>query len=75
MWFYKKHLDKFFIQTRISVLKKKLLKIYFHLKDNKNYVGGFYIKSILYVYQTLNEITMKKKVCYNWACNLIFELQ
>jgi hypothetical protein len=35
----------------------------------------FTSKSILYVYQTLNEITMKKKVFYNWACNLIFELQ
>jgi hypothetical protein len=41
----KKHLDKFFIQRSISVLKKNiLLKFYFHLKDDKNYVVGFYIE-------------------------------
>jgi hypothetical protein len=52
MWFHKKHLDKFFIQKSISVLKKYiLLKKYFHLKDDNNYVGGLCIKSILYVYQ------------------------
>jgi hypothetical protein len=45
MWFHKNNLDKFFIQTSISVLKKTiLLKNYFHLKDDKNYVVGFYIK-------------------------------
>jgi hypothetical protein len=46
MWFHKKHMDKFFIQMNIiSVLKKNiLLKFYFHLKDDKNYVGGLYIK-------------------------------
>jgi hypothetical protein len=43
--FTKKHLDKFFIQTNISVLKKNiLLRNYFHLKDEKNYVEGLYIK-------------------------------
>jgi hypothetical protein len=43
--FTKKHIDKFFIQMNISVLKKNsLLKIYFHLKDDKNYVGQFCIK-------------------------------
>jgi len=26
MWFHKKHLDKFFIQTSISVLKKKFVE-------------------------------------------------
>jgi hypothetical protein len=46
MWFLKKtHLDKFFIRMNISVLKKNiLLKNYFHLKNDKNYVGGLYIK-------------------------------
>ncbi len=39
------NLDKFFIWTNISVLKKTiLLKFYFHLKDDKNYVGGLCIK-------------------------------
>jgi hypothetical protein len=42
-----KHLDKFFIQMSISMLKKNiLLKNYFHLKDNKNYVGGLCIKML-----------------------------
>jgi hypothetical protein len=46
MWFHKKYLDKFFIQMNISVLEKIiLLKNYFHLKDDKNYVVGFYIKT------------------------------
>jgi hypothetical protein len=35
MWFHKNHIDKFFIQTSINVLKN-----YFHLKDDNNYVGG-----------------------------------
>jgi hypothetical protein len=40
-----KNLDKFFIQTNINVLKENiLLKNYFHLKYNKNYVGGLCIK-------------------------------
>jgi hypothetical protein len=52
IWFHKKHLDKFFIQTNTSVLKKKnLLKNYFHLKDDNNYVGGLCIKIHLYDYQ------------------------
>jgi exonuclease VII large subunit len=37
------NMDKVFIQTSISVLKKTIL-LYFHLKDDKNYVGGFCIK-------------------------------
>jgi hypothetical protein len=42
---HKKHMDKFFIQMNISVLKKNiLLKNEFHLKHDKNYVGGLYIK-------------------------------
>jgi hypothetical protein len=45
MWFHKKHLEEFFIQMNISVLKKNiLLKNYFHLKVDKNYVEGLYIK-------------------------------
>jgi hypothetical protein len=46
-------MDKFSIQMNICVLKKNiLLKIYFHLKDDKNCVGGpLYQKSILHVYQ------------------------
>jgi hypothetical protein len=48
MWFHKKHLDKFFIQTNINVLKN-----YFHLKDDKNYV----IKSKFYMFiKMLDEI-------------------
>jgi hypothetical protein len=47
-----KKMDKFFIQMSINVLKKNIsFKNYFHLKDDKNYVGGLCIKSILYVYQ------------------------
>jgi len=46
----KKHLDKFFIKTNISVLKKNiLLKNYFHLKDDKNYIGGLCIKMYLWL--------------------------
>ncbi len=38
-------MDKFFIQMNISVLERNiLLKNEFHLKDDKNYVGGLYIK-------------------------------
>jgi hypothetical protein len=33
------------------VKKEKLLKNYFRLNDDKNYVGGLVSKSILYVYQ------------------------
>jgi hypothetical protein len=33
--------------------KKKLLKNYFHLKYNKNYVEGFHIKIHLHVYQNI----------------------
>ncbi len=40
-----KNLETFFIQTSKSVLKKNiLLKNYFLLKDDKNYVGGLCIK-------------------------------
>jgi hypothetical protein len=40
-----KNLDKFFIETNISVFKKNvLLKNYFLLKDDKNYAGGLCIK-------------------------------
>jgi hypothetical protein len=33
------------------VKKNIFLKNYFHLNDDKNYVGGLCVKSILYVYQ------------------------
>jgi hypothetical protein len=47
MWFHKKHLDKFFIQTSINVLKENiLLKIYFHTKNDNNYVGSLCIKML-----------------------------
>ncbi len=61
MWFHKKHLDKFFIQTSISVLKTNImLKIYFHLKDDKNYVRGLCIKIEFYMFiKTLDEIYKK----------------
>jgi hypothetical protein len=40
-----KNLDKFFFQMGISVLKKNiLLKSYFYLKDDKDYVGSLFIK-------------------------------
>jgi hypothetical protein len=43
--FKKKHLDKFFIEMNINMLKKNiLLKNYFHLKEDKNYVGGLWVK-------------------------------
>jgi hypothetical protein len=38
--FTKKNLNKFSIQMSISIL----LKNYFHLKDNKNYVEGICIE-------------------------------
>jgi hypothetical protein len=42
---FTKHLDKVFIQMIINVLEKNILLInYFHLKDNKNYVGDLCIK-------------------------------
>jgi len=43
---------KFFIQTNITMLKKKVIeKNYFRLKDNKNNARGFVSTFILYVYQ------------------------
>ncbi len=48
-------MDKFFIQMNISVLK-----FYFHLKDDNNYVGGLYIKIHFYMFiKTLDEIKEK----------------
>jgi len=39
------NLDKFFISNEHKCVEKKyLLKIYFHLKDNKKNIKGFYIK-------------------------------
>jgi len=35
---------RFFIQTSIIIIIFKLLKFYFHLKDNKNYARGLCIK-------------------------------
>jgi hypothetical protein len=52
MWFHKKHLNKFFIQTNISVLKKIFYwKIYFIWKMTRNMLEAFVSKSISYVYQ------------------------
>jgi len=56
VWFHKKHIDKFFIQTSISVLKKNiLLKNYFHLKDNKNYLKGLNQNPFYMFIKTLDE--------------------
>jgi len=54
MWFHKKHLDKFFIQTNISVLKTNItLKIYLHLKDDKRPL----YQNLIYMFiKTLDEI-------------------
>jgi kynurenine formamidase len=52
MWFHKKHLDKFFIQTSISVLKKTLCwKLTFIWKMTIIMLEAFVLKLILYVYQ------------------------
>jgi hypothetical protein len=54
-------MDKFFIQTNINVLKKNiLLKKYFHLKNDKNYVGGFWIK-IHFIFLSKHYMKSKKK--------------
>ncbi len=45
MWFHKKTSREIFHSNEQSVLKKNiLLKNYFHLNDNKNYVGGLCIE-------------------------------
>jgi hypothetical protein len=47
-----KHLDEVFIQTNITMLKKKVhWKTYFSLKDTKNNIRGFVSTFILHVYQ------------------------
>jgi len=53
-----KNIDKFLIQTSINVLKKNiLLKIYFHLKNDKNYVEGLCNKNPFYMFiKMLDEI-------------------
>ncbi len=52
MWFHKKHLDKFFIQTSISVLKTFIiLKFTFIWKMTRIMLEAFVLKLILYVYQ------------------------
>jgi hypothetical protein len=59
-------MDKFSIQMNISVLKENiLLKNYFHLKKNENYVEFFNIKINFYIFtETQNE----KKIC---TCKII----
>jgi hypothetical protein len=54
-------MDKFSIQMNICVLKKNiLLKIYFHLKEDKNCIGGPCIKNPFYTFiKTLDEIEEK----------------
>jgi hypothetical protein len=53
VWFHKKHLDKFFTQTNISVLKEKhfVWEITFIWKITRMILEAFVSKSILYVYQ------------------------
>jgi len=52
MWFHKKHLDKFFIQMNISVLKKPFCwKNILFWKMTRIMLEAFVLKSILYVYQ------------------------
>jgi hypothetical protein len=52
MWFHQKNLNKFFIQTNISVLKNNiLLKNYFHLKMKIIMLKAFISRIILYFYQ------------------------
>jgi len=62
MWFHKKHLDKFFIQMNISVLKKNILsENYFQLKDDQNYVGQLCIK-IHFICLSKRKMKLKKKI-------------
>jgi len=59
MWFHKKHLDKFFIQTSTSVLKKTFCwKIIFIWKLTRIMLEAFVSKSILYI---LSKHWMKSK--------------
>jgi hypothetical protein len=53
MWFHKKHMDKFFIQTNTSVLKNKknCWKITFIWKMTRIMLDAFVSKFISYVYQ------------------------
>ncbi len=52
MWFHKKHLGKFFIQTSINVLKTNImLKFTFIWKMTRIMLEAFVLKLILYVYQ------------------------
>jgi hypothetical protein len=60
LWFHKKHLNKFFIQMNISVLKKNiLLKDYFHLKDDKNCCKSLYQNPFYTFIKMLDEIKEK----------------
>jgi hypothetical protein len=57
VWFHKKHLNKFFIQMSINVLKKNmLLKHYFHLKDDKNCCMPLYQNTFYMFIKMLDEI-------------------
>jgi len=59
---------KFFIQTNITMLKKKVYwKNYFSLKDNKNNVRGFISTFILHVYQNAkwNQRKLDPKIIQN----------
>jgi hypothetical protein len=65
MWFHKKHLGKFFIQTNINVLKKTFCwKITSIWKMKKNILEAFVSKSILYAYQNIGW-NQKKKLPQN----------
>jgi hypothetical protein len=54
IWFHNKHLNKFFIQMNISVLKKKFgWKVIFIWKTERIMLKAFVSKYILYVYQNI----------------------
>jgi len=68
--FTKNILDKFFIQTSISVLKKNiLLKNYFNLKMKRIMLEAFISKFNLYVYKMLDEI--KEKLPPNYTQKIV----
>jgi len=62
MWFHqKKHLDEDFHSNKHNYDGKiSLLKNYFHLKDNKNYIGTSLYWNLVYMFiKTLDEIKKK----------------
>jgi hypothetical protein len=75
MWFYKKHLDNFFNQTSINVLKnKKNCNFIFIWKITRIILEALASKSILYIYQTLDESIMRKKGVLQFSFRIVMTI-